>query len=560
MTTKPNSTSDGGLLGHSGSRSPSSEERDLSGKARLRSNVLWSWGGQLIFIVSGFVMPHVIDRSVGQVGLGIWDFSWSMVSYFSLAGLGIGSSVNRYVAKYRAEGDSEGLCRAVSSVHYVQLVMGGVAFLLTLGTGFVIPVLFREKWGFSASEASWVMWFLGTTFAVQLAFDSYRGVITGCHRWDLHNGLNASCHGITTLGMLAALVFGGGLRSLAGVTLGVALATELIRVRVAKRVCPEVRISRSLVGFGETKRMLTFGVKRLLAGLPQILVAQGASIVVAGHLGPAALAVLARPNGLVRQVQTLIDKFALVLTPTAGSMQAFGQEGEVRSFLLSSARAGVLICLPAVISLGFLGDSLLHLWMGSRYVEESVVAILCVGAFLPMAQQSVISVLIGLNRHGSVGIATCVVTGLTFGAGVFAASVLGWSIAAGAWIIAVSSTVGIGLVVPTYVCMQMRIDWKIYLAKVFLSPVIRCIPLVVTLEVVRSVYGRSSLEILMVGSVAGGGALLAAYWGLLPPRMRQSMGSFFRFDRYPSVRKRDPSGASSKGKVPPDSTGEDILP
>ena len=89
-------------------------------------NVLASWAGQLVFLLAGFFMPRMIDTHVGQAALGIWDFSWSLVSYFGLANLGVGSSVNRYVAMYRAANDITSLKTAVSSVLAFQVVAGTI--------------------------------------------------------------------------------------------------------------------------------------------------------------------------------------------------------------------------------------------------------------------------------------------------------------------------------------------------------------------------------------------------------------------------------------------------
>src|ERR1700694_3507173 len=89
---------------------------DLSGRDRLVWNVIASWAGHFVFIVAGFIMPRQIDRHIGQVGLGVWDFGWTAVNYFFLAQIGVGVSVNRYVARYRSARDNEGLGRMISSV------------------------------------------------------------------------------------------------------------------------------------------------------------------------------------------------------------------------------------------------------------------------------------------------------------------------------------------------------------------------------------------------------------------------------------------------------------
>ena len=74
---------------------PRAASSDPSGQDRMAWNVMASWAGHAVFIVAGFIMPRFIDRTIGQEALGIWDFAWSVVSYFGLAEIGVGASVGR---------------------------------------------------------------------------------------------------------------------------------------------------------------------------------------------------------------------------------------------------------------------------------------------------------------------------------------------------------------------------------------------------------------------------------------------------------------------------------
>jgi hypothetical protein len=74
---------------------------DRTGRSKLVSNVLFTWGGQMVFFVSGFIMPRMIDHKLGQEVLGVWDFSWALIATWRGIGAGtksmesIASSVRR---------------------------------------------------------------------------------------------------------------------------------------------------------------------------------------------------------------------------------------------------------------------------------------------------------------------------------------------------------------------------------------------------------------------------------------------------------------------------------
>src|SRR5882724_2048649 len=113
--------------------------KDLTGRSRLVSNVLFTWGGQMVFFVSGFIMPRLIDHKLGQEVLGVWDFSWSLVTYFRFVDMGVTASVNRYVARYWGVQDLEGINRVVSSATFALGISAAVILLSTIGAVVTMP-------------------------------------------------------------------------------------------------------------------------------------------------------------------------------------------------------------------------------------------------------------------------------------------------------------------------------------------------------------------------------------------------------------------------------------
>src|SRR3954471_11954725 len=143
--------------------------RDLSGRDRLVWNVVASWAGHVVFIVAGFIMPRQIDQHVGQVGLGVWDFGWTTVNYFFLAQIGVGVSVNRYVARYRSARDNDGLSRMISSVVLLPLIAAGIVLALAAASALWLPFFFREDLRGEADVATRVIALLGVAVAVRMA-------------------------------------------------------------------------------------------------------------------------------------------------------------------------------------------------------------------------------------------------------------------------------------------------------------------------------------------------------------------------------------------------------
>ena len=500
---------------------------DLTGRDRMVWNVLASWVGQLAFVLAGFVMPRMIDRYAGQAALGIWDFSWSLVSYFGLANLGVGSSVNRYVASYRAVNDTSGLNRAVTSVLAFQFVAGLTVTAVTAIFVHIIPMVWSERLGVEIEPARQVVTFLGMSIAVQVFFEVFRGVITGCHRWDLHNAVNSGFYLLSVVGMVGALVAGKGLLGLAVVYfIGVVLA-EVVRVVIAFRVCPELRIHLRHARWKEAKDIIAFGMKGLVAGIPSLIVLQGTSLIIGGTLGPEALALFTRPLALVRNVEVFINKFAMVLGPTAGSLQSTGRMQDLAEMLIGSTRTAAYLAMPILTFFAFLGDSILHLWMGPRYQPGMILVILSIGFLLPLLRQSVISILIGMNLHGRIAVISLVVTLLSFAASAFAVDLHGWTLDAASVVVAISLSLGMGLVVIILGCAKIGVPLQLFLVRILKGPVLCTLPFALSLVVIRAeLGGRPGLQ-LILGIACGAGLLGPLYWRyVIPARMRKKILNF----------------------------------
>ncbi len=437
-----------------------SAAEDLTGRERMAHNVLVSWGGHIVYIVAGFIMPRLIDRHIGQSALGVWDFGWSLVSYFGMAQVGIGSSVNRYVARYRAAHDTTSLNRAVSSVMCIQILAGIMVTVLTLLATWLLPVLFKSRLAGQIEEARWVVLFLGAGLAVQMFLNVYVGVLTGCHRWDLHNGISAGFYALTVVGMIVALVLGGGLKCLAMASFVGMMLTEITRAAFSYRVCPELRIRLRSVRWAQTLEMLTFGGKSALDSVSRLLLYQTNGMLIVGYLGPGALAVFSRPKALVSHAQRLVNKFGFVLTPTASSLQADGRHAELQRLLAQAGRFALAMALPMVLFLSIMGDPLLKLWMGPRYEQGMVLAVLALGHMTEMIRQPILNIITGLNAHGTLGAANLVSAILSVVLGFAMLGILHWGLMGAAIALVMPLVLVNGTFVPIYACRMVGLPLR----------------------------------------------------------------------------------------------------
>ncbi len=490
---------------------------DLTGQDRLVSNVLFNWGAYSVFVISGFIVPRMIDRRLGQELLGVWDFAWSLVNYFGLVQAGIASSVNRYVAKYRTAHDTGGVNRVVSSALCMLSAAGVLVLGLTIALALLLPQLFGQKLGENVREAQWVVFFLGASLAVQVAFSTFSGVLTGCHRWELHNINISGWYAITVAAVVVALFLGAGLSTLAAITLVGEILTDVRRVVLAYRVCEGLQLRLALVQWDTIQELLVFGGKTLIPGVSNLLLNQTTSILILVYLGPAALALYTRPRSLVQYLHMLVNRMAMVTVPTASSLQSAENLDGIRQLLLKSVRYSLCMALPLVIVLIVFGDVAMRLWMGSAYANGLVTAILAFGQLATMAQAPVLMILVGMNAHGRVGIGQLVASLCSVGLNILVLAHLQMGLVGTALAVTLPLTIMNILYVPLLVCRYVRLDVKQYFLSMVVGPVLYVLPFAVCLVGARAIFRTDLLGGFLIGGAVGSLALGIIYWRYVLP-------------------------------------------
>ena len=494
---------------------PSPPEIDLTGRSQFAWNVLAGWAGYFVMAVTGFVTPRVMDQQLGQEALGIWDFGWSLVSYLRLTQLGVGSATNRYISRYRAVGDVEGLRRVASSLMCIN-VLGAVAALFIAGAcALGLPYFIELHAAGRVGTARALILLLGATIASGMAFQVYNGVLSGCHRFDVQNAIAAGFDIAASLAMITALYAGGGLITLGFICLGFGLGTEATRFVWAHRICPELQVRPGWIDRAEMREVLRFGAKSLLWMIADLLLVQANKLAVGGSLGLGALAVFSRPLALIRMADAFASKLAYVLTPAVSSLQGSGRSDDLRQFFLQSVRFGAALALPLCLGLAVLGDFILLFWMGPRYSSGWVILILALGMMTPMAVRPVETILLGLNRHGRAALATLVAASAAALFGVVNASSLGWGLAGAALAISIPVS-AYAVYVAAYACQCTGVRAREFV-RALAGPAACGVPFALVLVACRLVLPGQPLAAVILGSIGGCAALLPLYWRFVVP-------------------------------------------
>jgi O-antigen/teichoic acid export membrane protein len=490
-------------------------EHDITGRDRVVRNLFSRWLGQLVVIVSGFIIPRMISDSLGSSSLGIWDLGWSTINYFRLMGFGFAGGLNRFVALYNARNDVEQLRRAVSSTVFLQLVIAAFTAIAALVLAWQLPAVFARIPPAEMPDAQVLIAFLGGNLAVRMLFWPSRGILTGHHYWTITSAVSAAGDILVLAGLYTVLVMGGGLAELGMVVCGGAVLTEGTRTLMAKRIYRDRLLIWSCVDTRMIRKMFMYGMKNNVTALSSVFSYQTTALLLASAAGPAALAVYARPMALFSHIERLITQYAFLLTPMAGSLQGLARDDELREFFITSMKSSLAMTLPAMLLLGGYGDALIRLWMGPEYVVPVLAPLLALGLTLPLAHAAALRILAGIDAHGRIALRSLAVTAVALGCAVIPAYVLGWSEVAAACVVGFATTAGPGITVLLGACRRLSVRAAEYLRRVVLAPIACNLPLAALIAGSRLLDREMTIAEAIPWGIAGAIVTGGMYWRFL---------------------------------------------
>ncbi|MGE0480109.1 MAG: lipopolysaccharide biosynthesis protein [Phycisphaerae bacterium] len=470
-------------------------------------NALANIGGELVFVATGFLLPRLIADHIGKEMLGVWDFAWSLNAHFMLVGGGMMTSVGREVAALHVRRDWDGLSALVSSCCFLFGLCGLVVLLLAAGTAASLHWLLPTLDAQSLPAARGTVFLLGLCIAFRFPLHVFNGILTGHQRYVLHNLIVSGCHLATTLAVIGVVLAGGGLIWMAAFHLAGELVAGQLKLHFARRIDPYWRAAPRFVRRRTMGYVVRFGGKSFLFNIAQVMLYQTNAVLVGRFLGLEALAVFSRARALVAALEKLVRKAAVVLIPNASALQERGDGAASERLLRRAGEFSLMVALPGVLFLVFLGGPLMNVWMGAGFHEVGLLALLAIGHFASLTQRGSYFILLGRGAHGAPGAATAIgaVAGILLSLlllGPLKMGLLGAAIA-----IVVPITIVDGLVIPRLACRSIGVGLRRYAWTLFR----RALPLTLALAAVFGAIRAAPLgaDWLVVG--LGGAATLAVY-------------------------------------------------
>src|SRR5690242_12787116 len=111
----------------------------MNSTTTVTRNALWNWLGLAVQTGTGFLIAPFLVHRLGDSTYGLWIVIASLTSYFRVLDFGVGASVGRNVAFFRARNDLTGI-NGIISTAFTYLC--AVAVLAVLATAAAVYLFF----------------------------------------------------------------------------------------------------------------------------------------------------------------------------------------------------------------------------------------------------------------------------------------------------------------------------------------------------------------------------------------------------------------------------------
>ena len=477
-------------------------------------------------LVALVMLPLLVHR-LGAAPTGLFIFATTLTGYFTAVEYGVGTSVTKYVAEYRATGADEQLGSILRASLLLTLGLGAI---VALGVA-LLALLGGEALFSAASVSSQAVPALLVAAGVAFFYWPSRlgpAALRGLERYDRCAYVEIFCALLT----LALIFLASTVTHAVAILTGLFGAVFLLEGALAGALAwPHLGLRRGL-GHWRGRHLqpaMGFSAGLFLIGLSDTFIYESDRIVVTAFVGAAAIVVYEvalRPQTGVRLVAGLVGS---ALISTSSRLVAQNRAARLRELVLVGSLYAVVLTVPLVVLIIVLADPIVEAWIGEGY-----------GRYASYVQIFVSYWLLGVNAG--------VLTSAIFGIGqirIFvwltvagAVLTLGLSIAlTAAW-----GTVGViwGTVVPAWLSLPLWLHYALrhvgisktrYLHEVlvpgYLPTMIWTVPVVL---LAQALHPTGLLDLGVFCAVA-----LCVLWLALLPTLRARWQRMLVDDRLPTV-------------------------
>ena len=309
---------------------------------------------------------------------------------YGLLDLGIRSAVGHYVTRYWAQDDLEGVNRTFATSLMITGAVGILLVFVTMSFAF-LSILFLEVDGLEPNDLRIVILIMGIGVAINFPLAVFSSAAYARQRFDIASGMGILERLASAAGYVWVLEEGWGLLGVACITSIVPTLANVIRIWIAFKLLPGLRLTPKLVKLVSVKELFSFGTFNAFSNASDLLVIYSDTVIIVLVLNEIAVAYYNIGSYAITQSMSLINAMAWTLTPYATKLDTQHDVAGLRRLWITGTRVIVLVASLLAGGMILLGEDFLSIWIrpdqlalvrGDDYTSGAIIMAVLAGTVL----------------------------------------------------------------------------------------------------------------------------------------------------------------------------------
>lgn len=354
---------------------------DFSGTSIARNTIL-SICGQIIPLLAGIITIPFILKGLGPDRFGILVLAWTVVGYYSLFDLGLGSALTKLVSENIAAERKDAVPELFWGGTCVLVALGfvGMAFVLVLARIVVnglliIPASLRI-------EAIMSFRILGFSLPIVLLTAGLLGYLAANGRFDLINYARIPLGVSNFISPIIVIQFTKSVPQILLVLVFIRVILLIIAAALCFSITPN--LAQKLVFKLKTVRELFgFGLWVTVSNIISPLMLAADRFLIGSIVSIRAVAFYATPYDLLSKILTIPGSISYVLFPTFSAADAFDKKKNADLFA-RGLKYTYLVLFPVIFVIIIFSHEFFKVWIGRDFADKSylVLQILSIGVLI----------------------------------------------------------------------------------------------------------------------------------------------------------------------------------
>ena len=356
----------------------------------LKINAVSNWGPLAVNLIVGLLLTPYLIGHLGKVGYGIWALVGSLLGYYGLLRLGVGSGIMRYVPFYRGTNDQGAASQIVSTAMSMFLIVGLGIMLISMLLAEPIARFYN-----AGPELASLIRILGVAAAIECPQRILDACIRSHEHWVAANLVTIVTAIARALGLAGSVYLGYGVVQMGYVILAVTILSLALIAVLFMQFCSNIRLRPSMIKLSHTQTLLSFGILTTIISLAYTLTLQGHSLIIGKLISLEAVAIYAVAALLIRNIRQGLLAPARVFWPRFAYLDGENRSEEITSLFLRGTRLTAIFASGVMLIVFVLGPSFIGLWMDGDFTAAYPVLLLLAGGYLVEGSQAVVPFLLG---------------------------------------------------------------------------------------------------------------------------------------------------------------------